>query len=148
MNKFLNGLKEENNYTLTENGALTHKSTLNGLLDLFGMGAAYRSRSNEDCIILFEKAWDEDPVYALKCLFYLRDVRGGQGERRFFRVVLHWLACNKPEVVKRNLCYIPEYGRYDDLYVLIDTPVESDMWSFIESEIRQGLKIAQAIKDE
>lgn len=78
MNKFMTGLAAANNYTLTENGAVTHKSTLNGLLDLFSMGGAYRSRTLEDCIYLFKKAYDENPTYALKCLFYLRDARGGK----------------------------------------------------------------------
>lgn len=53
MNTLLNGMKNGTNYTYTENGALTHKSTMSGLLDLFGMGAAYRTRSDEDCIVLF-----------------------------------------------------------------------------------------------
>ena len=86
MNKMLNGLKNTTNYTYTENGALTHKTSMNDLLDLFALGGAYRSRSDDDCLLLFTNAYDEDPLYALKCLFYLRDVRGGQGERRFFRV--------------------------------------------------------------
>ena len=110
MNTLLNGMKNATNYTYTENGALTHKSTMSGLLDLFGMGAAYRTRSDVDCIMLFSKAYDEDPVYALKCLFYLRDVRGGQGERRFFRVVTRWLANNKTEAMRRNLKFVPEFG--------------------------------------
>ena len=78
MNNLLYGMKSATNFTRTENGALTHKSTLSGLMDLFGMGAAYRTRSDSDCIVLFQKAFSEDPVYALKCLFYLRDVRGGK----------------------------------------------------------------------
>ena len=76
-NKFMTALKAENNLTYTENGARTYKSTMNGLLDLFGMGGAYRSRSDADCILLFKKAFEEDETFALKCLFYLRDVRGG-----------------------------------------------------------------------
>ena len=64
-NAFLNGMKTATNYTLTENGAVTHKSTMNALLDLFAMGAAYRTRSDEDVILLFKKAFDENPVYAL-----------------------------------------------------------------------------------
>ena len=54
MNTLLNGMKNATNYTYTENGAITHKSTMSGLLDLFGMGAAYRTRSDEDCIVLFQ----------------------------------------------------------------------------------------------
>lgn len=78
MNKFMQALREENNYTLTENQAGTYRSTLNGLLDLFALGGAYRSRSEADCINLFKKAFEENETYALKCLFYLRDVRGGK----------------------------------------------------------------------
>ncbi len=78
MNTFLNAMKQNDNYTLTENGAVTHKSTLNGLCDLFALGGAYRNRTDEDCITLFDAAFKEDEVHALKCLFYLRDVRGGK----------------------------------------------------------------------
>ena len=120
MNDLLNGMKNATNYTYTENGALTHKTSMSGLLDLFGMGAAYRTRSDTDCIYLFKKAFDENPVYALKCLFYLRDIRGGQGERRFFRVVTHWMANNEVEAMRRNLQYVPEFGRWDDLYEFVD----------------------------
>lgn len=148
MNKFLNGVKEATNFGYTENGAIKRITSGSDLLNLFGLGAAYRSRSDNDCIVLFQKAFAEDPTYALKCLFYLRDIRGGQGERRFFRVVLRWLASYDKDAVIRNLQYIPEYGRYDDLFVLIGTPVEHDMWNFIESEVRKGLEIVSAIKDE
>lgn len=75
---YLNNLKQANNYKLTENGATTHASTLNGLMDLFAMGGSYRNRSDDDCITLFKKAFKEDESYALKCLFYLRDCRGGK----------------------------------------------------------------------
>lgn len=78
MNTLLNGLKNQSNYTYTENGAITHKTTKSMLLDMFAMGAAYRNRSEEDCILLFKNAYEENPEYALKCLFYIRDVRGGK----------------------------------------------------------------------
>lgn len=135
MNTLLNGMKNETNYTYTENGALTHKSSMNGLLDLFGMGAAYRSRSDEDCIVLFQKAFEENPTYALKCLFYLRDVRGGQGERRFFRVVSKYLAAKNTEAMERNLQYIPEYGRYDDWYTFIGTKLEKPMFALMKKQL-------------
>ena len=111
-NSLLNAMKEYNNYTFTENGGLTYRSTLNGLLDLFALGGSYRSRSDEDCILLFKKAFEEDEIHALRCLFYLRDVRGGQGERRFFRVVTRWMAQNMTEAMRRNLKFVPEYGRW------------------------------------
>lgn len=135
MNKLLNGMKEQNNFTYTENGSLTHCSTMSGLLDLFAMGAAYRTRSEADCILLFKKAFDEDPVYAMKCLFYLGDIRGGQGERRFFRIVTRWLADNHTEIMRRNLQYIPEYRRWDDLYEFIGTKLEEDAFELMRKQL-------------
>lgn len=135
MNNFMNGLKSANNYAITENGALTHKSTMDGLMDLFAMGAAYRSRTNEDVILLFKNAFDEDPVYALKCLFYLRDIRGGQGERRFFRVATKWLASYNTDAMRRNLKHVPEFGRWDDLFVFIGTPLEADALNIVKHQL-------------
>lgn len=135
MNKFLNGLKEVSNYTTTENGAITYKSTKNHLLDMFAMGAAMRTRSDEDIILMFRKAYSDDPVYALKCLFYIRDVRGGQGERRFFRVCIRDLVKNDIEAMRRNLKYIPIFGRWDDLYTFVGTSLEQDAFEFIKEQL-------------
>lgn len=133
-NSFLNTLKEKTNYKLTENGGVAHKSTLDAVYDMFALGGAYRNRTDEDCILLFKNALEEDENLALKCLFYLRDIRGGQGERRFFRICLNWLAKEYPEVVIRNLENIAEYGRWDDLYCLVNTPVEKDMFNYMKEQ--------------
>ena len=135
MNKFLNGLAETNNLTYTENGALTHKTTKNALLDMFALGGAYRTRNDSDCVELFKKAFEEDALHALKCLFYLRDVRGGQGERRYFRVVMKWFANTYPDIARKNLKLVPEYGRWDDLYVFINTPLEADAFAFMKEQL-------------
>lgn len=135
MNKFMTGLQRDNNVTLTTNGAVARKTTNSDLLDLFGMGGAYRQRSDEDVILLFQKAYKENPVYALKCLFYLRDVRGGQGERRFFRVVMRWLARTDTDAVIRNLRQVPEFGRWDDLYVFVGTPAQAEAFKFIKEQL-------------
>ena len=134
-NTFLNGMKQVNNYAITENGALTHFTTMDGLMDLFAMGAAYRTRTDEDVILLFKKAFDENPVYALKCLFYIRDVRGGQGERRFFRVATKYLAKYDTAAMQRNLIHVPEFGRWDDLFVFIGTPLETEALDIIKHQL-------------
>lgn len=139
MNTLLNNLKKETNFTHTENGAVAYASTLNSVLDLFALGGAYRSRTEAECIKLFRKAYAQNAELALKCLFYIRDIREGQGERRFFRVCLNWLANKNPEVVKKNLTNIAIYGRYDDLYCLVDTPVERDMFRLINHQLRLDL---------
>lgn len=99
------------------------------------MGAAMRNRSEEDCILMFQKAYKENPVYALKCLFYIRDVRGGQGERRFFRAVVKYLAKTETAAIRRNMEYFAVYGRWDDLYVLVDTPLEAEMFAFLKRQL-------------
>lgn len=136
MNNFLNGLQNIANFTHTENGAITHKSTLSAVLDMFSLGGAYRNRSDEDCILLFKNALEEDEILALKCLFYLRDCRGGQGERRFFRVCYRWLAQKKTNIARRNFKLISEYGRYDDIiYILVGTPLENEALGFIKEQL-------------
>ena len=135
MSKYLNGLIDENNFILTENGGVAHKTTKSDLLDMFAMGAAMRNRSDEDVLLMFRKAYEENPEYALKCLFYIRDIRGGQGERRFFRLCIKDLANNYPAAMRRNIQNIPEFGRWDDLYELVHTPVEQDMWNFMRKQL-------------
>jgi len=135
MNTLLKSMKESQNYKLTENGGVSYKSTLSGLLDLFAMGGSYRSRSDDDCILLFKKAFAEDEVHALRCLFYLRDCRGGQGERRFFRVVMKWLANENTEAARRNLEHVPEFGRWDDLYAFLGTPLEREAMGMIRHQL-------------
>lgn len=135
MSKFLNGMVDATNFTLTENGGVTHKTTKSDLLDMFAMGAAMRKRSNEDVILMWRKAYAENPVYALKCLFYIRDVRGGQGERRFFRVCLADLARQDAAAARRNLQFVAEFGRWDDLYVFVGTPLEADALQIMKDQL-------------
>ena len=133
---FLNTLKNETNYGYTENGAVKHNSTLNAVYDMFALCGAYRTRSEADCILMFKKALAEDETLALKCLFYIGDCRGGQGERRFFRVCFHWLCNEYPEVARRNLEFIPTYRRWDDvLYSCDGTPVMKDALDFIKKQL-------------
>lgn len=135
MNKFMNGMKDATNFTYTENGAVTRKTTKSDLLDMFAMGAAMRNRSDEDVIIMWRKAFAENPVYALKCLFYIRDVRGGQGERRCFKVCMRDLAKQSTEAARRNLIHVPEFGRWDDLYAFVGTPLEKDALEIMKNQL-------------
>lgn len=135
MNKFMNGLENATNFGYTENGAIKRNTTKSALLDMFALGAAMRSRSDADVILMFRKALAENEIYALKCLFYIRDVRGGQGERRFFRICMKDLAKNYPDIARRNLAHIPQYGRWDDLYVFVDTPLEADAFELMKNQL-------------
>ena len=136
MNSFLDNLDNATNWKYTENGAVTHDHTKSKVLDMFAMGGSYRNRSDADCINLFINALEENEALAMKCLFYLRDVRGGQGERRFFRVCFKWLCDNNPEAAKRNLGYLSEYGRWDDLiYATAGTKLEDYALFLIKEQL-------------
>lgn len=134
-NVLLESMKRDANIKRTENGAIALRSTMDGIMDMFALGGAYRSRSDADVILLFEKAFKEDPTYALKCLFYLRDCRGGQGERRFFRVVLRHMAYKHTEEIRRNMVHVPLFGRWDDLYVFVGTPLEKDAFNIMKHQL-------------
>ena len=137
MNALLKNMKP--NLIHTENGALAHKTTSSAVLDLFAMGAACRERTDDDIILMFKKAFEENEELAMKCLFYIRDVRGGQGERRFFRTIMRYLAVHHRDAVLRNIGNFSIYGRWDDLYCLVDTPCEKAAFDLIRSKLQDDL---------
>ena len=132
-------LRNEANRTLTENSAATLKSTLSFCLDLFATIGALRNSEDNEIIKRFMRAFTEDPDMAMKILFYARDIRQGIGERKVFRVILKWLAENHSPSVIKNLSRIPEYGRYDDWLVLMDTKCEELMLGLIKSQLEQDI---------
>jgi len=140
MNTLIQHIEEDENFTLTENSALTHKSTLSNTLDFFGLGAAMRSRSDTDIVALFRKAFGEDRTVAVKTLFYIRDCRGGAGERRTFKILLKWLGENYPKIVLENLENIVFFGRYDDLYSLENTKTWNYVLEYIATEWNKGFE--------
>ena len=144
-NNLMNALKSQNTYKYTENHAVARTTTSSKLYDLFSFGAAYRQRTESDCVLLFKEAYKESPMYALKCLFYIRDIRGGQGERRFFRTCLHWLADYDRNAVLRNLDQIAEYGRWDDLYALVGTSCEHEALYTLGKQLALDYKTKGAI---
>ena len=156
-NKMLTAMKNSSNFVRTENGALTHKTTNSAVLDMFATGGAMRKRSDEDKILMFKKAYDENPTLALKCLFYLRDVRGGQGERDFFKVCFSWFVENcqvSERTIGKLIALIPFYGRWDDLYCLVGTKYENKMFGFmkqqliLDSECKTPSLLAKWLKSE
>ena len=132
-------LKREANKTYTENGSVTYRSTGRDCLDLFATIGALRRESEQEITARFLRAYAEDPDLAVKILFYGRDVRGGLGERRVFRILLRWLAVSKPESVVRNLPYVAEYGRWDDVLVLLDTPCRAEALALLKQQFDADL---------
>ena len=136
MNTFMNTLRDNTNFKYTEKGDITHKTSKSDVLDMFALGGSYRNREDNDVILLFKNAYEENPELALKCLFYLRDIRGGQGERRFFRVAFKWLCEKHIKSAKKNLINVSEYGRWDDLiYVAVNTPLQNNAFAIIKHQL-------------
>lgn len=130
----LNYLKEEANCTFTENGAVTNITTMSDCLDLFATIGAIRHQSDEEIEKRFIRAFAEDRDIAMKLLFFARDIRQGLGERRVFKVILNYLARNEQKTVCKNLAYVAEYGRFDDLLALMDTPCEKNMLDVLKAQ--------------
>lgn len=132
-------LKKTANKTYTENGAVTRRTSGKDCLDLFAAIGALRRADDQTICSRFLKAYAENPDLAMKILFYARDVRGGLGERRVFRSILTWLASNEKSSVVRNLPYIAEYGRWDDVLVLLKTPCRKEALTLLEERFREDL---------
>jgi hypothetical protein len=129
-------LQKETNKTYTENGAVTYATTYSDCLNLFATVGALRSAQDEEIISRFMRAYVENPDIAMKILFFARDVRGGLGERRVFRTIFSWLANYQPLSVRKNIVQISEYGRFDDLLSLLNTPCEKDVLEYVKAQIR------------
>lgn len=122
MNALIKNLEKNTHMTKTWNGANAYGlGTLPAVQELFALGGAKRFDTPDGILELFVNAFLEDKNLALKCLFYLRDIRGGQGERRFFRICFKWLCDNEPTVAMRLSELIPMYGRIDDVLVALDS---------------------------
>lgn len=102
----------------TANGALTHSTSQNPVLDLFFLAGAARSISEEDILRLIQKAYLHNPLQTLKLIFWSGDCRQGIGERRFFKIALKFLDKHYPEVLGKNLGLVPFFSRWDSLFDL------------------------------
>ncbi|MBQ9142064.1 MAG: DUF2828 family protein [Lachnospiraceae bacterium] len=138
-------LKNYNNRSVTENGAIGYRTTGHPLLDLNFKVSSLRNRGEQDIVHDFIAAFYQDRKYAVKWLFFVRDILEGLGERRTFRVCMKYLAVSQPQIALAVMKLIPEYGRYDDLLVYLDTPLCEEACAFIGEQLKQD-RIAMAEK--
>ena len=120
MDAMKNEMLENFNESVTENGAVGYRTTGKALLDINFAVASLRSANEGEIARRFQAAFLENKVLAMKWLFFARDVRGGLGERRLFRTAMKYIAKYEPEMARKVVGLIPEYGRYDDLWSLLD----------------------------
>lgn len=117
----MNMFEAASNYTFTENGALTYSTSQSKCLDLFAMGGALRNRTSLEIIELIDNAWYENPYMCLCVLFYLRDIREGQGERRTFQIAIRhivdkYLTSQEEKEILIKACI--EFGYWKDVFTI------------------------------
>lgn len=136
---FMNAIKTEidDQKTMTENGAVAYESSGKKLLDFYFAITAMRQESEHDIERKFSGVYYENPLVAIKTLFQIRDCRGGNGERRLFRICMKWLAENQTEVAEAVLALIPEYGRFDDWWGLLETNVRDDVLALTKKQLEE-----------
>ena len=137
---FINDLENElREIAYTKNGALSNSTTNSPVLDFFSKCGALRDKK-EESIHYFEESFKADETLSLRALFYMRDIRGGQGERENFKAIIQWLAKNHKESILRNLIHIPVFGRYDDYYALVDIPeVSNEVLTIMKEQFEADL---------
>lgn len=144
MNKLATILKDCSEFTVTENGADARSTTKSYVLDLFSSIGALRERAWSKVEDLVRNAMAEDKELTLKTIFHCRDIRNGLGERKVFRGILKLLATEYTEDLIRNIKYIPEFGRWDDLYVFFKdktcNPVKQAVSDLIRKQFYKDLE--------
>ena len=123
MSNLIKAIQQNNPTGLTANGAVTHETSYSACVDFFAIGASSRGK---DISKLFNEALCEAPEVALRILQWVRDVRGGAGERQTFRDLFTDLVNKDLGTARRILVKIPELGRWDDVLVAINTPLEPE----------------------
>ena len=128
------------NKKLTENGAVGYETTGKSLVDLNFAVASLRNETEKKIINRFIHAFYEDKVLAMKWLFFLRDIRGGLGERRTFRIIIQYLSENFPDMISNLVELMAEYGRFDDLLCLFGTPVEEKVLTVLKVQLEEDVQ--------
>lgn len=121
--------------TTTTNGALAYKSTLNKCVDLFFNIGAMRG---QDPIPAFAAAFVEDSDVAVRIMQWVRDVRGGAGERELFKQVLTYLENQDSGLAQKLMVKIPEIGRWDDLLVVKHPILRQYAFGMIKAGLEAG----------
>ena len=137
---FADVMKNKAEIKYTENGAIAYDRLNGSLVTLFAQIGALRPRSEKEIEAKFASAFNEDRLLATKMLFYAGNIRGGLGERRTFRICLHWLAMNHPTIVKKNIQNIALFNRFDSLFALVGTSCEKEMWSYVQKILVNDLQ--------
>ena len=101
--------------SVTQNGALAYASSGSHLLDFHYEMSAFRDMDTAEFFKWFARAYNEDPMLAIKEAFYAGDIRLGMGERLTFRRCMQYICTWHPEIAKAIIPLVPEYNRWDSV---------------------------------
>ena len=118
--QFAEAVKNQSARTL--NGMKARKSTANACVDLFFKIGASRG---QNIVPAFTAAYVENRDLALRIALWVRDARGGAGEREIFRSILRHLEQVCPTDAELLMARVPELGRFDDLLVFKTKPLKN-----------------------
>lgn len=116
-------------------GVQRQTGSANANVDFFYKAGALRGRGQE-AVAVFRAAFAEDKELALRNAQWLRDVRGGVGERALFRDIFGWLEQNSPDDAIRLLKKVPEVGRWDDVLQAKNPVVRTAAFDLIGDALR------------
>lgn len=133
MSKLIKSIQQNNLTGRTANGAVTHETSYNSCVDFFGIAGSARNMPEADLTRMFDKAFSENSEVAVRTLQFVRDVRGGAGERQAFRNVFAYMIEHHLQFAKRVLVKVPEIGRWDDVLVAVNTPLEPEAFELIRA---------------
>jgi len=134
MNTFVNAVVNQS--ARTENGMKARQSTANALTDLFFKIGAMRG---QNVIPAWTAARVQDAGLAARIALWARDIRGGAGERKIFRDILVDLANTDQVRASDVMRKVPELGRWDDLLVLVGTPMEEQAFFMIQCALEDNM---------
>ena len=140
MNDLKETLNEDFNVSVTENGAIGYRTSGKSLLDINFAVTSMRKMTEQQIVNRFVKAFYEDKFLAVKWLFYVRDAREGIGERRLFRICMKYLAETYRDIVKAVIELIPVFGRWDDMWCLLDTDLKDNVINIVRNQIVEDMK--------
>ncbi|KAJ3282561.1 hypothetical protein HDU79_009851 [Rhizoclosmatium sp. JEL0117] len=122
----------------TWNGAVSHATTGIARVDLFY--STSRGLDSQRLAALAAAAFDENPLDTLKIGAFVRDIRGGKGERSLGRHFLEWLATHKQLFLEHNLdSFVAKFGRFDDAIALMNTPLEDKALELWATQLKKDL---------
>ncbi len=132
----------------TEKGAKSYSVSGDPRVDLFfksvrGMPCASPEKPADAYLeSLLEECWKVSPMDTLKLGFYIRDCRGGKGEKALFWAFCWWLLRSHPSELGTNIQHVPFFGSWKDLLrVFSGTLSEEIMVKLYTSQLKSDVAL-------